>query len=468
MKSSRDLYERFETSADTDRVLVRSTTEPMEISGHDLRDRVGRAIKRLRREGIAAGERVLLPEREAVSLLEGILAVWGCDAVAIPAGAPLPAAEMSRLREILSPHIVLGKRGDELHAERLASREGSAPARPLAVIKLSSGSTGRPRGIGVTAAQLLCDTEQILRGMGIGAEDWNIAAIPLSHSYGMGSILMPLVAQGNPILVTAPLPGPLSVALSAEEPAFFPGIPTLFEIFCRREGPSFEPRGLKSCISAGALLRSSTARAFRRRHGLPVRAFYGSSETGGITVDASSRGDAAETEEGCVGTPLPGVEIGLEGAEGRVVVRGGSVASGYLAEAGEASDGEFVDGAFRTGDTGRIDGEGRLRLTGRISQLVNVSGRKVNPREVEEILLALPGVSDAAVLGIPDESRGEALLACVVAEGEVTRERLMSYLRERLADYKLPRRVVFLPELPRTGRGKLDRRHMLRRAGIRP
>ena len=371
-------------------------------------------------------------------------------------------AEVERLRETFSPRVIVHRGRNGLRIGRGGRAAGPSLPAGAAVIKLSSGSTGRPRGIAVSAGQLAGDAQHLIRGMEIDPEDWNISAIPLSHSYGMGSVLMPLVLQGNPIQLAAPLPEVLGRALSIAEPALFPGIPALYDLFGRGEGPSFTPRGLKTCLSAGSLLRASTARAFRRRFGLAVRAFYGSSETGGIAYDASAAGRAAEASEGCVGTPLPGVEVFLEGEEGRVVVRAESVAWGYVGEAGEAANGEFVAGAFRTGDTGRFDAAGRLRLTGRIGALVNVSGRKINPREVEEALLNLKGVRDAAVLGVPDEARGESLLACVVAEGEVTRERLMSFLRERLAAYKLPRRILFLPELPRTERGKVSREVLLR------
>lgn len=463
MTSPRDLFRRFESSSETRRILLRDADGGIALSGPALRDEVLAVVRRLRGAGTGPEDLVLLAGASGVPFVTGILAAWACDTPVLPADPQFSPAEVEKLRDAFSPGVILrGGAGDLLPERVEAPRRPPLPA-GTAVVKLSSGSTGRPRGIAVTARQLLSDTEHLLQGMGIGPEDWNIGVIPLSHSYGMDSLLMPLVARGNPLLLAAPLPEPLSKALSVEEPAVFPGIPCLFDLLGRPEGPSFTPRGLKTCISAGALLRSSTARAFRERFGLPVRAFYGCSETGGITYDASPSGEAAESSQGCVGTPLPGVRIGLE-EEGRVVVRGGNVASGYVGGDGEPADGEFSDGAFRTGDIGRLDGEGRLHLTGRIGSLVNVSGRKVNPREIEEALLLLPGVSDAAVLGIPDEARGESLLACLVPEGDLTRDRVMSHLRERLAAYKLPRRILFLAGIPRNERGKPDRRELLLRA----
>jgi len=194
-----------------------------------------------------------------------------------------------------------------------------------------------------------------------------------------------------------------------------------------------------------------------------VRAFYGASECGGITFDASPGGDAAEELEGCVGSALPGVQVRLEGEEGRVTVRSDAVASGYVpgAAAGEEA---FAGNLFRTGDTARLDSGGRLTLTGRAGSLVNVAGRKVNPREVESALMAIPGVGDAAVVGVPDAARGESLVACLVAGPGVTRKQLMDRLRLDLADYKLPRKIVFVETIPRNDRGKVARETILRMA----
>jgi acyl-CoA synthetase (AMP-forming)/AMP-acid ligase II len=298
--------------------------------------------------------------------------------------------------------------------------------------------------------------------MGIGPEDVNIAVIPLSHSYGLGNLVMPLVLQGSPLLlVAAPLPELLREALSQEAPTVFPGVPILFDNLANLPGIGFLVKGLRLCISAGAPLRRGVAAAFRARYRVPVRAFYGASECGGITFDASPGGDAAEELEGCVGSALPGVQVRLEGEEGRVAVRSDAVASGYVPRAA-AGEEAFAGNLFRTGDTARLDSGGRLTLTGRAGSLVNVAGRKVNPREVESALMAIPGVGDAAVVGVPDAARGESLVACLVAGPGVTRKQLMDRLRLDLADYKLPRKIVFVETIPRNDRGKVARETILR------
>jgi acyl-CoA synthetase (AMP-forming)/AMP-acid ligase II len=465
MMAPLELFLRFEASASTPREIVRCGTQGPPIPGHDLKNRVAACVRELRGASIQAGDVVFLEGLTGVPFVVGVLACWACDAVVLTAEPQLSLPERQALRRAFLPRILLREGPAHLVAEGPRGPAGGALPDGTAVIKLSSGSTGSPRGIAVTAASLLADTEHLIKGMNIGPEDLNIGAIPLSHSYGMDSLLMPLVLQGSPLLLLSPLPEQLAPALAIERPAVFPGVPYFYDLLARSPEVRLAPQGLKTCLCAGALLKPSTARAFRSRFGLPVRAFYGSSETGGITYDASPDGLAAESSEGCVGTPLPGVEVLLE-EEGRVVVRGANVASGYVGGSGDPANGEFKGETFRTGDLGRIDAPGLLHLTGRLGSLVNVSGRKVNPREVEAALLALPGVWDAAVLGIPDAARGESLLACLVARAGMTREEVMTFLRERVAAYKLPRRILFLPELPRSERGKLDRRLLLRQARL--
>jgi len=477
--SALELFGSFERIAGRDpgRPLVLAPDAGPMLTAGALLDRVLATAREVRSAGVSPGDLVLIERLPGVSLLVALLAVWACDAVAMPVETGSTAAEIELLRRMFHPvaAITPGPVGtQEAAVSRVVPASGGESAAPLpagsAYVKLTSGSTGRPRGIPATASQLLADARHIIEGMDVAPDLVNIAAISLSHSYGLASLVLPLVIQGSPLLLVPAAAGqPLVRALSIDRPAFFPGVPVLYETLARADAPAIVPRGLRTCISAGAPLRSRTAEAFRRRTGVAVRAFYGTSETGGICFDASPEGDAAETIEGCVGTPLPGVHVTLEGEEGRVVVSSDAVAHGYVGAGATAVDGggEFLAGGFRTGDTGRFDdGGGRrsLCLTGRAGSVVNVSGRKVNPVEVEAVLSTMPGVRDAAVLGVPDESRGEALVACLVADPGVSRDDVVAHLRAALAAHKIPRRFLFMNELARTARGKLDMESLRRAA----
>ena len=467
MSSPRDLAERMESAVHPSGCVLQEVGGGA-LTGNELVELSGRAARELRSAGVRAGDLVLARGLRGRALFLGLLGTWSCDAAAVAVEAPLAPAELEAMvRDLRAAFLLERDAAGRLSCTKCAPRGGRLPA-GTAMVKLTSGSTGTSRGIAVGAAHLLADGRQVIAGMGIRPEDVNVAAIPMAHSYGLGNLIMPLILQGTALrLVEDPLPEPLRRALSGGESLVFPGVPALFDMLALLpEGREARFPGLRLCLSAGAPLRAATAASFRRRFGLPVRTFYGASESGGIAYDASEAGLAAEQEEGCVGTPLPGVEIRLEGEEGRIAVKSAAVASGYLEDGtGRPGGGEFRGGEFLTGDTGRIDAQGRLVLTGRIGALVNVAGRKVNPLEVEALLRRLPGVADAAVLGVPDEARGESLVACLVARPEVTRETIMSRLRQDLTAYKLPRRIVFLEAIPRTERGKIDRAALLRRAG---
>ena len=333
------------------------------------------------------------------------------------------------------------------------SRHGGA-----AVLKMTSGSTGAPRATLTPEAALTTDSRALMLGMGIGPDDTQIAAIPLSHAYGLGNLVVPLFIQGTPIVLRdAFVPHRLTEDARRCSAHAFPGVPFMFDHFVSHPPPDGWPRSLAKLLSAGAVLETSVAEAFRRMSGVKVHSFYGTSETGGITYDDTEEPAA----DGLVGTPLPGVSLELvpeDGAPaggGRVLVRGPSVIAGYADGVDQDS---FTRGGFLTGDLGTIDSRRRLTLAGRVSSFVNVAGRKVQPDEVERVLREYDGIVDVRVLGVADERRGEQLVACVVAAGtKPTLLALRRFCGGRLAAHKIPRAFVFLDTIPLTERGKTDR-----------
>jgi acyl-CoA synthetase (AMP-forming)/AMP-acid ligase II len=335
--------------------------------------------------------------------------------------------------------------------------------RGAAVLKLTSGSTGLPKATFTTEQQLLDDTAHIMEAMDIRPDDCQMSAIPLSHAYGIGNLVVPLLVCGTAVVLRdgfVPHQFPRDAAACGAR--VFPGVPFMFDHFKDHLSPGAWPRRLERLISAGATLEPATVRGFHGSFGLKVHSFYGTSETGGIAFD-----DSAELGgEGSVGRPLPGVAIALaaeEGAphgSGRVHVSGSAVASGY---AGGAPGGEGFtsDGGFLTGDYGRFDAAGHLVLTGRASAFINVAGRKVLPDEVERVLRTMPGVADVRVIGVDDAARGQQIVACVVARGASPGiVQIREYCAARLAAHKIPRAVLALERIPLTERGKTDRRRL--------
>jgi long-chain acyl-CoA synthetase len=340
---------------------------------------------------------------------------------------------------------------------KLTTRLGEAAPRlsaDLGAVKLSSGSTGTPRGIAVSGAELAADERQLAGAMGFVESGRHLAAIPFSHSYGFTTLVLPALVRGV-CLVMADERGPLAPLAAGRVlgATFFPSVPAFLSALVRLAEPGPWPETVRLVISAGAPLPPETARLFRERFGQPVHVFYGASECGGITFDR--RGDAAE--RGSVGTPLEGVRLAIDEESGRVAVFSAAVAEGYFPEASP----ELGDGRFLTGDLGRFDGA-ELRLLGRADDLVLVKGKNVNPREVEAVIAQLPGVAEVCVLGIAAADGLERTLrAVVVPRGEaplaVDREEVVAHCRAHLAEHKVPRSVVMVDALPRTERGKLDR-----------
>jgi acyl-CoA synthetase (AMP-forming)/AMP-acid ligase II len=349
---------------------------------------------------------------------------------------------------------------DGLLAVRMAGVEPRPDLyRGAAVLKLTSGSTGLPKATFTTDAELEHDSDQILGAMDIQPDHTQIAAIPLSHAYGLGNLLIPALTRGTRVVLREGfVPHPLLADARAYGADAFPAVPFMFDHLASAISPDEWPRGLRKVVSAGARLEPSTVRRFFDAFGVKIHSFYGTSETGGIAYDDSDE----LRDETTVGHPLTGVTVTLKAEEGappgggRVHVAGKAVAARYAGE--QPGDGSFVDGGFLTGDFGRFDGDGRLVLSGRVSAFINVAGRKVQPDEVEQVLRTMPGVSDVRVLGAPDAARGQQVVACIVARtGERNILAVRQYCAARLAVYKVPRQIVWLEAIPLTARGKTDR-----------
>ena len=319
----------------------------------------------------------------------------------------------------------------------------------LGAIKLSSGSTGAPRGIAVSAAALVADDEQLTRAMGLGAGERMVAAVPLSHSYGFASLALPALLRGTLLAVPAersPL-APLAVA-AALEATFLPTVPAFLAALVRLAAAPPLPPSLRLIVSAGAPLAAETAVRLRERFGRSAHVFYGASECGGIAYDRA--GDAAE--RGTVGEPIPGVEVTIDAAAGRLAIRSPALAEGYLPEPSP----DLAGGRFLAGDLAEFVG-GEIALRGRADDLINVRGKKVNPREVEEVLRHLPGVEEVAVVGLPSAG-GDLLRAVLACPGQKPGyDEVAAFARQHLPEHKVPKSLLVLPALPRTARGKLDR-----------
>jgi long-chain acyl-CoA synthetase len=243
---------------------------------------------------------------------------------------------------------------------------------------------------------------------------------------------------------------------------FLPTVPAYIRGLTKASKPPRAPATLRRVITAGAPLKPQLAADFRRIYGQPIHVFYGASECGGISYDR----EGGAGERGSLGTPVDGVEIELEPLSsedagqhrGVVNVRSPAVASGYLPQTEDSLSG----GRFRTADLAQwVDGE--LYVRGRIDNIINIKGKKIHPREIEEVLARHPQVSEVVVMPVADESGTVLVRALVVPRDDAPglSERLLrEHCQLELPSYKVPRSIVVLRELPLTERGKIDRRQL--------
>ena len=382
------------------------------------------------------GRAVAFSVTNGIGWLEIFLGLLKAGAIAMPFdAAEPPAAQLAIAAALRAGFRWNGRQLDALEHPRLYRD----PA--LCLIKLTSGSTGNPRALPFTAAQMLADGRQVTATMGIGPRDLNYALIPLGHSYGLGNLTMPLLAQGVPLVCgSAPLPHAIAADFARWRPTVFPGVPPIWRALAASE---LKLPGLRLGISAGAPLPPEVARDFASRFGQRLHSFYGSSETGGIAYDRSGTATLA----GQVGRPLRGVRLAalsgarLQVSSPAVLTRGNRRRRGQL-------------GAWVMPDRAILGPGGLVTLLGRRGPTVKLAGRRLNLLEVSGRLRKLAGVRDAWV-GVG--AGGDSQLIAVVAT-----ERPVADLRaELLADtaaLKIPKRLIVVSALPVTARGKTDMR----------
>jgi long-chain acyl-CoA synthetase len=404
---------------------------------------------RLASSGMREGDALALQLPNSVDFVAAFLAALQLRLVVVPIDRDGADSEVAKILGNFAVRGLLYRRSAAAGCH-LSVRENTArPAVPsdARLIKLTSGSTGIPKGIVTTEANLIADCENICATMGIRPDDLNLGAIPFSHSYGFSNLVTTLLVQGTAVVFSNDyLPQSTIEMANRFGCTVAPLIPMVFAHLIPAAHGSFA--SVRTFISAGAPLPASTSRRFRERFGAGIHSFYGCSECGGITYDR--RGGAAE--RGTVGTALDAVEVLTGGA--RLAVRSGSVAAGYLTDA--ATFQPFADNTFTTDDLVEMR-DGEIALTGRAGDLINTAGKKVNPREVEAVILQIDGVRDARVYGEPAGARGEVVAAAVVAMPNVTRELVREYCRTRLSLHKVPRIVKLIDEMPVDERGKVKR-----------
>jgi acyl-CoA synthetase (AMP-forming)/AMP-acid ligase II len=352
---------------------------------------------------------------------------------------------------------------------------GPAGGWDAALLLHTSGTTSTPKLVGLRSDQLVSSAGVVASTLRLDGEDRGLVVMPLFHIHGIvAGLLAPVLAGGSVVL-----PGAFD-AFTVERSARQHGATWLTAVPSAHRAVLRVARGRGDAYTGFRLLRSSSspldvglAAALSERFGCPVLNSYGMTEA--THQMASQRLDDEGVAWGEDVGRAAGSELALlvDGAvvvepqptvEGEVLVRGPHVIDRYLAPEG-ASGSAFVEGWLRTGDLGQVQ-DGRLRLLGRLKEMINVAGEKVSPFEVEDALRSCPGVADLAAFAVPDDAHGERVNLVVVAGAGLDVEALRRSARERLAPYKVPARVVVVDAIPLGPTGKVQRSRLPEQLGL--
>lgn len=423
---------------DADRVLV-TEASGQAWRGADLAAAAAAWQERLVELDGPPGAAVGLGLPNGGSWLAVLAALADLDLVAVPR-EPMTAAEW----QTFGAAVGLVGYVDQAGVHPLSSPRRPRRREDVVLWKVTSGSTGQPRALPFTAAQMIADGTQVMAGMALQRNDLNLAHVPFGHSYGLGNLVMPLLLEGLAVaVVNDPLPHALAAACAASRATVLPTVPAVVRALVAAAVAPADLAGLRLVISAGARLEPALAAAFLHRFGRPVHNFYGSTETGGIAYDASGE----ETLAGrSVGHPLPGVVVNA-GRGGSLEVSSPAVMTvGTRRRVGE-------DGAVRVADRGSVWGDGAILLTGRRRGFAKRGGHRIGLAEVEQAAMRLTGVQQALALAVVT-GRGEQLALAV--ETTATAQEVRAALREVLSARCRPDLVRCWPRFPLTPRGKID------------
>jgi long-chain acyl-CoA synthetase len=332
----------------------------------------------------------------------------------------------------------------------------------LAVLIYTSGTTGRPKGAMLSHGNLLHNVESCRIVLQTVEVDRFAVLLPLFHSYMLTvGLLLPLLVGGSIVLVKSLHPvRSILQEIFARQASVIPAIPQFYRSLVNAPIPG--PLPARICVSGAAPLPVQVLREFEAKFNIPLIEGYGLSEASPVVTKNPLDGTR---KPGSIGLPVAHVDVSVQDESGRelgtkeigeICVRGGNVMLGYWNQPEETRK-VMRNGWLLTGDLGYRDEEGYYFITDRKKDMLLVNGINVYPREIEEILYQFPGVKEAAVIGQPDARRGDQPVAFVApADGtQLDEKAIQQFVRKKLADYKVPRRVMILPGLPRNATGKV-------------
>lgn len=352
--------------------------------------------------------------------------------------------------------------------QRLANQQGGfARAEDQALLLHTSGTTSTPKFVPLTQNHILNQAKNNQTFLGLTEQDLCLNVMPLFHSTGLVGVTLASMISGAAVVCPPGFIAPKFVDwLDEFRPTWYTAVPSIHQAILLRaveEKERVSQNRLRFIRSSSAPLPVAVLEELENTFNAPVIESYGLTECGMIACNPLPPG---KRKVGSVGVPTL---VDLAVMDEEVVVRGSCVMEGYEGNA-TANEESFKEGWFKTGDQGFIDADGYLFLTGRIKEIINRAGEKISPQEVEAILMNHPAVEQAVTFAVPNEVLGEEVAAIVVLHphGAISEKELREFVRERLADFKVPRQVLFASEIPRGAFGKIQRTRLAKLLSVEP
>lgn len=505
MATPTTLHELLNTGDGQAPAIRASGVEPLTYAG--FRDLVTRTIARLNELGIGRSDRVAIVLPNGPEMATSFVATASAataaplnpsyrhdefdfymsdintKALIVEEGSTSPAVGVAKDRGImlitLKPDPASGAGAFTLSSETLAekpAKTGPAQSDETALILHTSGTTSRPKIVPLSHKNVAASASNIAAALKLSADDRALNIMPLFHIHGLiAGVLAPL-SRGGSIFCTSGF-NALKFFHAMEEaaPTWYTGVPTMHQAILSRASHNAEiiaRHKLRFIRSSSSSLPPQVLSELEATFGAPVVEAYGMTEA---SHQMASNPIGGMRKPGTVGLAA-GPEVAIMDTEGNllktgevgeIVIRGDNVTSGY--ENNDKANGEaFTNGWFRTGDQGTIDADGYITITGRLKEIINRGGEKVSPREVDEVLMDHPAVSQVVTFAVPHDKLGEDVAAAVVLrEGqEATERELRDFANEHLAHYKVPRKILLLPEIPKGATGKLQRIGLAQKLGL--
>lgn len=477
----------------------------------ELRAQVARTVTELNELGIGRNDRVAIvlpngPEMATafISIASGAttaplnpaykkdeldfyLSDLNAKALLVEAGSDSPAIEAALERNIQVLDLCVAENapaGAFSLQSRVSSNEepvthgGLAHADDIALVLHTSGTTSRPKIVPLTHANICKSARNIQKTLQLGASDVCLNIMPLFHIHGLMAAVLATLGTGGAVFAA---PGFDALRfftwLDKAQPTWYTAVPTMHQAIlgrARRNQSSIDQARLRFIRSSSSSLPAQVLLELEKTFGVPVVEAYAMTEASHqMTCNQLPPGLRKPGTVGCAAGPEvrimdeSGPELLGRGETGEIVIRGANVTTGYENNP-KANTDCFVDGWFRTGDQGILDDDGYLTITGRLKEIINRGGEKISPREIDDVLLDHEAVQQVVTFAMPHKSLGEEVAAAVVLYdgSEADEKSIRSFAAERLASFKVPRKIIFLDEIPKGATGKLQRIGLAEKLGV--